>query len=224
MNDKDYIECPYCNAVIPFSKDTVMNDYVRFNPTRDHYNDVNPESEIKITIYKCPRCKKYTIKAIGVGNETASINTVILPTSMAKQFPDYIPQAIRTDYEEAFAIKNLSPKASATLSRRCLQGMIRDFWEITETNLAKSIEKLEGKVSSTQWKVIDTVRKIGNIGAHMEKDINLIVDIEPDEATQLLTLIELLLKQWYIERHDQEELYNSILSMGAEKEAERKKG
>ena len=39
---------------------------------------------------------------------------------------------------------------------------------------------------------IDAVRKIGNIGAHMERDINLIVDIDPNEAAILIGLIELL--------------------------------
>jgi hypothetical protein len=29
---------------------------------------------------------------------------------------------------------------------------------------------------------IDHVRKIGNIGAHMEADINVIVEVEPKEA------------------------------------------
>ncbi|MCP1830281.1 hypothetical protein ACVIHH_005106 [Bradyrhizobium sp. USDA 4518] len=32
---------------------------------------------------------------------------------------------------------------------------------------------------------IDAVRIVGNIGAHMEKDVNLIVDIEPGEAQML---------------------------------------
>ena len=44
------------------------------------------------------------------------------------------------------------------------------------------------------------MRKIGNIGAHMEKDINLIVDIEEGEAQALIELIELLFEEWYIER------------------------
>ncbi|MCB1884663.1 MAG: DUF4145 domain-containing protein [Geminicoccaceae bacterium] len=29
----------------------------------------------------------------------------------------------------------MSPKASATLSRRCLQSMIRDFWTISKDTL-----------------------------------------------------------------------------------------
>jgi hypothetical protein len=51
----------------------------------------------------------------------------LLPESRAKEFPDYVPAAILDDYRQACRIASFSPKASATLARRCLQGMIRDF-------------------------------------------------------------------------------------------------
>ena len=61
--------------------------------------------------------------------------------------------------------------------------------------------------------LIDGIRRIGNIGAHMEKDINLIVDIDPDEAQKLIKLIEHLLEQWYVNRHEQELLYTDIIDI-----------
>jgi Domain of unknown function (DUF4145) len=47
----------------------------------------------------------------------------LLPPSSAKPQPDCIPQPIRDDYYEACSIRDLSPKASATIIRRCLQGI-----------------------------------------------------------------------------------------------------
>ena len=44
------------------------------------------------------------------------------------------------------------------------------------------IDAIKDKVDPLTWKSIDATRKIGNIGAHMEKDINLIVDVDPKEA------------------------------------------
>lgn len=79
-------------------------------------------------------------------------------------------------------IIELSPKAAATLFRRCLQGMIHDFWNIHEKNLNAEITELQDKVPSSMWKALDGIRKIGNIGAHMESDVNLIVDIDISEA------------------------------------------
>ena len=74
-----------------------------------------------------------------------------------------------------------------------------------------------------QWHVLDGVRRIGNIGAHMEKDINVIIDIDPEEAEKLIKLIELLLDQWYINRHEQELLYSDIIEIDNNKQSARKK-
>ena len=217
-------QCPYCSVTMPVTKDTFDYQVPAFRSSCGIYaSGAYNESAIKVFFYKCPQCGNYTIFAEGIGEMVKDINTILKPNSLAKQFPDYIPEAIRNDYEEACAIVNLSPKASATLSRRCLQGMIRDFWDIKESNLAKAIEKLEGKIPVPQWKVIDGVRRIGNIGAHMEKDINLIVDIEPDEAQKLIKLIEHLMEQWYINRHEQELLYSDIIGIDESKQADRKK-
>ncbi len=133
----------------------------------------------------------------------------LLPESLAKPQPDFIPAPIREDYTEACRIRDLSPKASATLSRRCLQGMIRDFCGISKGTLFSEIEELRKRVSDnnapkgvTDESVdgIDHVRGVGNIGAHMEKDIDLIVPVEPNEAQLLIELIETLFDEWYIAR------------------------
>ena len=101
--------------------------------------------------------------------------------------------------------------------------MIRDFWEIKESNLSKAITAIKDKITAKKWRVLDGVRRIGNIGAHMEKDINIIVDIDPDEANKLIKLIELLLDQWYINRHNQEKLYSDIIDIDNAKQADRKR-
>lgn len=132
-----------------------------------------------------------------------------VPPSSAKPQPDYIPQPIRDDYNEACAIRDLSPKASATIIRRCLQGMIRDFCGIAKKRLVDEIDELRARVhdgraphgvQADTVEAIDQVRGIGNIGAHMEADINVIVDVDPDEAQILVELVELLFAEWYVAR------------------------
>ena len=151
--------------------------------------------------------------------KTGSVLTTwsLIPPSKAKPFPAYIPKQILQDYQEACLIVDASPKASATLSRRGLQGMIRDFWKITKPNLKQEIEELKARVDAETWEAIDTIRKIGNIGAHMEKDVNVIVDVGPDEAEKLIWLIELLLKDWYVAKHEREEKLKEIALIGVEK-------
>jgi hypothetical protein len=75
--------------------------------------------------------------------------------------------------------------------------LIRDFWHIIKRDLKSEIEELKGYVDAQTCEAIDAIRKIGNIGAHMEKDVNVIVDVEPNEASKLLWLIEVLFREWY---------------------------
>ncbi|ELY3597492.1 DUF4145 domain-containing protein [Cronobacter dublinensis] len=116
-------------------------------------------------------------------------------------------------------MKNLSPKASATLARRCLQGMIRHVWEVKPARLVDEIKAIEEKIESNVWKAIDAVRNIGNIGAHMENDINIIVDVEPGEAEMLIGLLELLIQEWYVERHERQLRIDAITALAVEKKA-----
>jgi hypothetical protein len=88
--------------------------------------------------------------------------------------------------------------------------------------LVDEIKDLEGKIDPATWKAIDGVRSVGNIGAHMEKDINLIIDVDPEEATALIGLIEFLLEDWYITRHDREEHMQKVIDLAAKKDEEKR--
>lgn len=133
----------------------------------------------------------------------------VIPRGSAKPQPDYIPAPIIEDYQEACLITQDSPKAAATLARRCLQGMIRDFCGISRKTLYLELNELRKAVDENRAsrgvthesvEAIDHVRTVGNIGAHMESDIDLIVPVEPDEAQILIGLIEMLFVEWYVER------------------------
>lgn len=164
-----------------------------------------------------------------VDDKAVIFDQMIYPQGAAKPQPDYIPQPLRDDYREACLIRDLSPKAAATLVRRCLQGMIRDFAGISKGRLIDEIKALraavdEGKapegVSLDSVDAIDAVRGIGNIGAHMEKDINIIVDVDPGEAQLLIDLAEMLFEEWYVQRHKRRERLNQIQALAAGKKAE----
>lgn len=210
--------CPYCRQVA-----TIKSDNISHNTHSFDHNNKSGHLGLITNVIVCPnsKCREFTITAALhkaeynprlslVGKQLLGWN--LKPRSSAKPFPDYIPLAIRQDYEEACLVCELSPKASATLSRRCLQGIIRDFWEITKPRLIDEINGLNGKVDATTWQAIDAVRSIGNIGAHMEKDINLIVDVDPEEADLLLRLIEVLIEEWYIRRYEREKHMQKVIA------------
>lgn len=220
-------QCPYCSMIMPITDTTKKIRYPGFNSSDDlYYNHIGEEGYndecVGLVFYKCPNCEQTTISARGLGKKVSDINMQLRPNSLAKKFPNYIPESIRSDYEEAYAILFLSPKASATLSRRCLQGMIRDFWGICESTLYKEITALKDKIPNDLWQSIDALRQLGNIGAHMEKDTNIIIDIEPNEAETLLRLIELLIKEWYINREERNKLFSDIISTNQSKKSNKK--
>lgn len=222
--------CPYCNQVATITAENFSQDMHHFNK-----NNAIGDLGLFTGVIVCPnsRCKQFAITAyLGRtrhnGNRWVQEGKEIQrwqlrPQSSAKPFPDYIPGAILQDYQEACLIADSSPKASATLSRRCLQGIIRDFWGIKKSRLIDEVNELKGKIDNSTWGAIDAVRSIGNIGAHMEKDINLIVDVEPTEASLLIHLIEVLLKEWYVARYEREEHMQEIIAAALSK-AEVKNG
>jgi uncharacterized protein DUF4145 len=224
--------CPYCG------RDTTITDSFYDNwSERDSLRNTKAGTvSVRHSFIICPNsnCKEFTFttttelyKVVHVINQATKFLLLrswrLIPESTARVFPDYIPRPILADYNEACRISELSPKASATLARRCLQGMIRDFWKIKKKNLKLEIDALKGKIDSKLYEAIDGLRQIGNIGAHMEKDVNLIIDVEPNESKMLIGLIELLLKEWYIDRHDREENLGAIVALKDAKKVARSK-
>ena len=100
--------------------------------------------------------------------------------------------------------------------------MIRDYWNISgKNNLFEEINAIEDMISPSAKAALDGLRKVGNIGAHMEKDINLIIDIDQGEAEKLLRLIEFLVKEWYINRYESEQLLKDVINISADKDSQR---
>ena len=101
--------------------------------------------------------------------------------------------------------------------------MIRDFWSISKSRLKDEVDALEEKVDVSTWESIDAVRSVGNIGAHMEKDIDVIVDVEPGEAQLLIGLVEQLIDDWYVQRHDRAERMQKVRKLAEDKNQQKNK-
>ena len=55
----------------------------------------------------------------------------------------------------------------------------------------------------------------------MEKDINSIIDVDSEEAGLLIGLIEVLIGEWYVRRHERDEQMNKIIAAAASKVAQK---
>ena len=116
--------------------------------------------------------------------------------------PTQVPPAIAEDYQEACLIIADSPKASAALSRRCLQALLRGVAGVKHGNLADEIQQVldSGKLPSDLAGSIDAIRHIGNFAAHPTKDkaTGEIVEVEPGEAEWNLEVLESLFDFYYV--------------------------
>src|SRR4030088_3523806 len=95
-----------------------------------------------------------------------------------------------------------SPKASAALSRRCLQTILREHARVKPQDLSKEIDEvLASKQLPTHLaNDIDAVRHYGNFAAHPIKSTSSgeIFSVEPGEAEWQLDLLEGLFDFYFV--------------------------
>lgn len=221
--------CPYCGRA------QAVTDARHSVATGGIYNDASRYKALGYRLYSTvcsnPDCLEIKLLLhIGRRKDTMDENGFtglpiwdwpLLPESSAKPQPDYIPEPIVDNYNQACRIRDLSANASAAMSRRCLQGIIRDFWKVKgKPNLWSEIEAIKDKIDPVTWNAIDAVRKVGKVGAHMEEDVNVIIDVEPEEAQLLVGLIETLFRDWYVTRREREKSMTELTALGAVKQQE----
>ena len=115
-----------------------------------------------------------------------------------------------------------SAKASAALSRRCLQNILTDAGQVKKKDLVDQIEEAVGKhgFSSALRRLLTAVRVVGNYAAHPLKDkaTGLIVDVEPGEAELNISALEALIDYFYIrpaeEQAQLDEINRKLLAAG----------
>jgi len=220
--------CPYCQTKTTINNDKLVEDKIK-------YVEEKQDKMLEISLITCPNesCERTTIimkdyfLQFSFNRGYEKIGKAIREKRIEPEFsyihyPDYIPEQVRQDYEEACKIVSLSPKASATLSRRCLQGMIRDFHNITRKNLVDEINAIQNDLGIDIFNALHSLRSIGNIGAHPESDINLIVEIDEGEAQKLIKFIELLMDKWYIKREEERKMLEEINQIAIDKKNEKK--
>jgi hypothetical protein len=113
-----------------------------------------------------------------------------------------VPADIESTYKEACLILQDSPKASAALSRRCLQAILEGAGGVRPGSLFDEIQQLLDKkeLPTLLLKSLDYVRVVGNFAAHPEKSTTTgeIVEVEPQEAEWNLSVLEMLFDEFYV--------------------------
>lgn len=117
--------------------------------------------------------------------------------------PPEVPPGIVEDYKEACLVLSDSPKASAALSRRCLQNLLRTAGGVKPGDLSAEIQQVldNGKLPTAIAENIDAVRNIGNFAAHPNKSKSTgeVLPVEPDEAEWNLDVLESLFDFYFVQ-------------------------
>lgn len=117
--------------------------------------------------------------------------------------PKAVPRQYSEDYSEACLVLGDSPKASAALSRRCLQHVLREAAKVKKTDLSKEIQEVldRNMLPSHLAQGVDAVRHIGNFAAHTTKSTTTgeIISVEPGEAEWNLDVLEGLFDFFFVQ-------------------------
>jgi hypothetical protein len=145
----------------------------------------------------------YTQGTVGARFHIVAKTMMIWPKGVSRApVPPEVPSGIVEDYQEACLVLGDSPKASAALSRRCLQNMLRLAGKVKPSELSAEIQQVidSGALPNTLAESIDAVRVIGNFAAHpiKSKSTGEIVAVEPDEAEWNLDVLESLFDFYFV--------------------------
>ena len=116
--------------------------------------------------------------------------------------PEVDDQSLVADYKEACLVLADSAKASAALSRRCLQHILREKASVKHADLSAEIDEViaSGKLPADLADHLDSVRVVGNFAAHpiKSKSSGEVMDVEPGEAEWNLDVVEELMDFYFV--------------------------
>jgi Domain of unknown function (DUF4145) len=150
----------------------------------------------------CPACnRRWVLLKTHRGTEIKE--SMVYPRNAARRPVSLdVPSKFADDYKEACAVLADSPKASAALSRRCLQRILREQAKVKTQDLSKEIDEIlaSKQLPSSLTGAIDAVRNLGNFAAHPIKSTSTgeIVDVEPGEADWLLDTLDGLFDFYFV--------------------------
>lgn len=207
--------CLHCGQKFTATEKNPKRYYLSQNSMYPSGYDAPPCLEVIIAC--CEDCGKESVVVKGHNGCLEDKVVCKYPNINYIRLPDYVPASIRSDYEEACQILQFSPKASATLARRCMQAMIHDCWCVEKSSLYNEIESLPESVPVKHKEALHALRQIGNIGAHMKKSADQILEVSPGEAKATLEVVEFLIKEWYVNSRRDDELLSRIIAAAKEK-------
>lgn len=198
------MKCPHCNIGIheELEERHVLQEPEVLSP--DSTTVLAPHWIWFVQTQRCPECFENIIYLQCRYSEgTTKQHFLAYPQSPSRPVPVEVKDPYRQDFIEACMVLPFSPKASAALSRRCLQSILKDKAGAKKKDLADQIDEIadSGKIPSHIADDLHAVRNIGNFAAHPQKSVatGMILDVEAGEAEWNLDVIELLFDFYFVQ-------------------------
>jgi len=104
------------------------------------------------------------------------------------------------DYVESAEVLPISEEASAALSRRCLQTVLKESGGAKKNDLSDQIDEVLPSLPTTLRESVDHIRVIGNFAAHSikSKASGQIIEVQVGEAEWNLDVLDMLFDFYYV--------------------------
>jgi hypothetical protein len=195
------MKCPHCHTAIHDGFTVVP--IARYVGKRSANGDLIPETVWSASHQQCPECWKAIIYVQSNPVNWGTPQFLAYPANATLPVPAEVGDPYRKDFLEASAVLSISPKASAALSRRNVQAILRDFANTKSKDLYDQIEEIisSGQYPSYITEGLHAVRVIGNIAAHSTKSTNTgdIVDVAEGEAEWNLDTLDSLFDFFFVQ-------------------------
>lgn len=189
------VKCPHCNTAIHAAW-IGPTHLIRLPTTVGTW---------QIRYLTCPECQNFVAElqlASPVDNHV-ELTAQVWPRHATRPVANEVEERYASDYKQAAAILGISPKASAALSRRLVQDIIREKAGIKKKNLDAEITELINSGQLPAWLStnVDSIRAVGNFGTHPIKSTNTgeVVEVEPGEAEFLLDVLDDLFDFYFVQ-------------------------
>lgn len=216
--------CSKCNkffslheASNPFNKSTYKLNKLFSHMDGSPYATVDSVYNISyVEYFICPdqECGNIDVKISGEEDFFPERTLWFNPLSNAKTYPE-IDDEVNKYYKEAHAVLPFSPRASAALSRACLESLLSKKYNLSG-RLNSQITELEKKIISRDIPLnpsfIDPmhgIRLSGNASLHEE----IKVEITFEEANYVLFVIEMFLDEIYIHEKSRENKLKAVADL-----------
>ena len=169
-----FMKCPHCSIAFHARWNewfVEADDSARYKAEHEEASNRN----FSVDSTQCPECQKliFRLSTFPSLPEPVPIppedSFIVYPHGVApRPVPTEVGKEFGDDFDEACRVLPISQKASAALSRRCLQNLLREKAKVKPSTLAREIQEAikTNSFPGNLEKSLDAVRSVGNFAAH----------------------------------------------------------